>query len=284
MHSQTAPEEHVSISRAISREIDLPGARLRLLPRAAYRAAFTPTHLVIGFAFDIQRGSHAFASDRRVPFVTRPATTALTPPGCEVYSTSDTGGEYLTLEIATPEALGLSDPARGDVPEAAQSNLLAPQAGPAARRLRAGLLSGETSGLAAAEAALNLAEATLQAAGAQTVTVQRGGASLTDRRLRQLDELIESRLGGRLTIAEMAEALGLRPRFFLRAFRAATGTTPHAYLLERRLEAARRRLAIKDQTIATVAAAAGFASQAHLVSAFRRAFGLTPSAYRRAFA
>ncbi len=274
-----------AISQAISRDIDLPGARLCLLPRAAYRAAFTPEHLVVGFAFDIQRGSHAFASDRRIPFVTRPATAALTPPGCEVYSTSERGGEYLTLEITVPQVLGLPDPARGHLAETAQSNLIAPRVRPAAERLRAGLLSGEASGLAIAEAALDLTEATLQAAGtAQQTATRRGAASLTDRRLRQLDALIESRLGGRLTIAEMAEELGLRPRFFLRAFRAATGTTPHAYLLERRLEAARRRLASRDQTVASVAAATGFSSQAHLVSGFRRAFCLTPSAYRRAIA
>ena len=83
------------------------------------------------------------------------------------------------------------------------------------------------------------------------------------------------------SIEEMAATLGLRSRFFLRAFRAATGTTPHAYLLERRLEAARRRLKTTKASIGSIAAATGFASHAHLDTAFRRAFGTTPGAFRR---
>ena len=266
--------------RALASEIGLPGLRARLLPRQSYRANFTAERLVIGFAFDIQQGEHAFASDRRRPFATRPATMAVTRPGCEVFSASMGGGEYLTLEIAGPEALGLASPKPGGPP--ARSNLTAPGADRPAKRLRAWLLAGGRDDVAAAEAALDLAVAAMAAADGTVLAAGRSAASLTDRRLKRLDALIEDRLGGPLSIAEMAEALALSPRFFLRAFRAATGTTPHAYLLERRLEAARCALAKGREPIAAIAAASGFSSQAHLDSAFRRAFGLTPSAFRSA--
>jgi AraC family transcriptional regulator len=261
----------------ISHEIDVEGLIVRLLPRAPYCTAFTPSRLVIGFAFDVQSGDHAFASDRILPFVTRPATAAVTPPGCEVYSSSNQGGEYLTVEIAGPETLGLVEG------RPAQTNLVVPRASQIARRLRVLLVTGQASALGAAESAQELAGVTLDAAYGGAARKERGAGSLTDQRLRKLNELIEARLGDRLTIGQMAAALGLQPRFFLRAFRAATGTTPHAYLLERRLETARQRLKTTNARIASIAAATGFASQAHLDYAFGRAFELTPSAFRKTF-
>jgi AraC-like DNA-binding protein len=78
---------------------------------------------------------------------------------------------------------------------------------------------------------------------------------------------------------DLAAAAGV-DRFRLnRAFRAAFGRSPHAYLVRLRLRAARRRLA-EGETPALVAAEVGFADQSHLGRWFRRAYGLTPAAYR----
>src|SRR5262245_48471917 len=70
-----------------------------LLPRLPYETAYTPDVAVIGFAYERQFGIHAFASDRRSGFRTRPNSLAYVPAGCDVYSCSPTGGEYLTLRI-----------------------------------------------------------------------------------------------------------------------------------------------------------------------------------------
>ncbi|WP_298960838.1 AraC family transcriptional regulator [uncultured Methylobacterium sp.] len=78
----------------------------------------------------------------------------------------------------------------------------------------------------------------------------------------------------------LARAAGAADRFQLvRAFRAAYGTSPHAYLVQIRLVEARRRLKA-GETPAAVAAACGFADQSHLGRWFRRAYGVTPAAYR----
>lgn len=78
----------------------------------------------------------------------------------------------------------------------------------------------------------------------------------------------------------LAQQAGAADRFQLaRAFRAAYGTSPHAYLLQTRLVAARRLLA-KDHEPAAVAAACGFADQSHLGRRFRAAYGITPGGYR----
>jgi AraC-like DNA-binding protein len=65
-----------------------------------------------------------------------------------------------------------------------------------------------------------------------------------------------------------------------RAFKAAYGIAPHAYLVQLRLATARRMLARGEQP-ATVAMALGFADQSHLGRWFVRAYGLTPALYRK---
>jgi AraC-like DNA-binding protein len=78
----------------------------------------------------------------------------------------------------------------------------------------------------------------------------------------------------------LAREAGAADRFRLaRAFRAAYGTSPHAYLVQIRLLRARGMLAGGGRP-AAVAAECGFADQSHLGRWFRRAYGLTPAAYR----
>jgi AraC-like DNA-binding protein len=79
---------------------------------------------------------------------------------------------------------------------------------------------------------------------------------------------------------ELARLAGI-DRFRLhREFRDAFGRSPHAYLVQLRLKQAKARLAA-GQGPAKVAAAVGFADQSHLGRWFRRAYGMTPAAYRR---
>ncbi|WP_108124768.1 AraC family transcriptional regulator [Saccharospirillum mangrovi] len=81
-------------------------------------------------------------------------------------------------------------------------------------------------------------------------------------------------------LSEMAQALGTDRFRLSRAFKAAYGLAPHAYLIQWRLTQARRLLAL-GQTPAQVAADLGFADQSHLGRWFRRAYQLTPADYRR---
>src|SRR5712691_4859096 len=66
-----------------------------------------------------------------------------------------------------------------------------------------------------------------------------------------------------------------------RQTRTSTGATPRAFIEQRRIERARALIEDTDQPLAEIAAATGFATQSHLTTAFRRATGFTPAAYRR---
>jgi AraC-like DNA-binding protein len=78
---------------------------------------------------------------------------------------------------------------------------------------------------------------------------------------------------------ELETLTGLSRYDLARQFRLRFGTSPHRYLLMRRLEAARRQIHL-DRPLAEVAADAGFADQAHFTRVFKAAVGLTPARYR----
>jgi AraC family transcriptional regulator len=94
--------------------------------------------------------------------------------------------------------------------------------------------------------------------------------------------LLQVRLGDALTLTGLAQALDTSPYHLCRTFRASTGTTLHAYRNELRLRASLERLAEPGIDITNVALDLGYSSHSHFTAAFRRAFGQTPSAARRA--
>lgn len=103
------------------------------------------------------------------------------------------------------------------------------------------------------------------------------------RRLRQALERIDDDPAAAHALADLALLAGLSRFQLLRAFVRMTGLTPHAYVVQRRLDLARRTLR-GGAAPAEAAAAAGFADQSHLHRAFVARYGLTPGRYGAAFA
>ncbi|MBN9157832.1 helix-turn-helix domain-containing protein [Microbacterium sp.] len=81
-----------------------------------------------------------------------------------------------------------------------------------------------------------------------------------------------------------AGAVHLSRRTFTRRFRDRTGSSPGDWLLQRRLDEARRLLEASDLPVEAVAHRTGFGSAVTLRHHFRARFGTTPGAHRRAFA
>jgi AraC family transcriptional regulator len=69
---------------------------------------------------------------------------------------------------------------------------------------------------------------------------------------------------------------------FLRKFRTEFGCPPHAYVMQRRIEHAKRQMARRDIPLKVVAADCGFSDQSHMTRVFRRLLGTTPAEYRNA--
>jgi AraC-like DNA-binding protein len=82
-----------------------------------------------------------------------------------------------------------------------------------------------------------------------------------------------------LKLEDVCEAAGLSASHLIRAFKQRYGMTPHAYLINRRIQYSRAQLR-RGRLIADVALDAGFADQAHLQRTFKRLVAATPGQYR----
>jgi AraC family transcriptional regulator len=106
---------------------------------------------------------------------------------------------------------------------------------------------------------------------------------LDRRRLDRILEYIETHLDGDITVSDLADAACFSLFHFVRAFHAAMGCPPHAYLSERRLDRAKQLLAHSDTSLVNVALTCRFSGQANFTKAFTRAMGVSPGRFRRAF-
>ncbi|WNW09901.1 AraC family transcriptional regulator [Pseudomonas sp. DTU_2021_1001937_2_SI_NGA_ILE_001] len=99
--------------------------------------------------------------------------------------------------------------------------------------------------------------------------------------VRRAQDLIQSCFDERLSISQVASAVGLSEYHFMRSFRRQTGMTVHAYITQVRLQAAKDRLA-KGMSAAQTAISVGFFDQSHFTNRFRASFGVTPGRFAEA--
>ncbi|KAA0984239.1 helix-turn-helix transcriptional regulator [Pseudomonas sp. ANT_J12] len=241
---------------------------LQLLPRAAYSARDPAQWHTLGVTLERQQGVHAIDSDRRVDFDTLPGVLAHTPVGVEVFSESASGGEYLLLRVDERFARQHLPSVNHRIQFAGQSEALG-----LARTLRRLLLDPQPDALALEQAALQL----VGQAGVKT------DSRTTPKALTRVMDQIAEQFHQPLRLEQLAVTYGHNELRFLRDFTRAIGLTPHAYLVEVRLQAARRMIEQTDLPLASIALDAGFAHQSHMGSAFRKHLAMTPSQYRSRF-
>jgi AraC-like DNA-binding protein len=135
--------------------------------------------------------------------------------------------------------------------------------------------------LAADGLTVALAEGLVAGEGAPT-SIGRRVDTVAVERARQF---LDAERGRLVRASELESITGLGRYDLCRQFRIALGTSPHRYLLLRRLDDARARLGAPRARafpgkLAEIATEVGFADQAHFTRAFRAAFGVTPGCYR----
>jgi len=102
-------------------------------------------------------------------------------------------------------------------------------------------------------------------------------------RVRAARETLHDDPRERWTLSSLARHVGLHPSHLARSFREHHGCTIGEYLRALRLNAIARSLALGQRTISELVLEQGFADHSHGTRAFRRQFGTTPAAFRRAF-
>jgi AraC-like DNA-binding protein len=96
----------------------------------------------------------------------------------------------------------------------------------------------------------------------------------------QLRELLDEHLTARVSLARAAAALDRSVPHLVRSFTRRYGLSPYAYVVGRRIDAA-RRLLLQGAQPAEVATAVGFYDQAHFTRHFKRHTSATPASYAR---
>ena len=101
-------------------------------------------------------------------------------------------------------------------------------------------------------------------------------------RVTRAERIIEERLRSPLDLIDLAKAVAVSPRTLQREFRKVLGTTPQAYLLARRLEAAKQQLRKGSlSTVADVSDLYGFSHPSRFAEQYKRHFGECPSSLTR---
>ena len=92
---------------------------------------------------------------------------------------------------------------------------------------------------------------------------------------------IDQRLHRTIRARDLSAVAQRSTAHFSKSFKQALGETPHAYVARRRLERACHLMITSSASLSEIALSVGFSDQAHLCRLFRRAFGQSPSSWRR---
>lgn len=100
------------------------------------------------------------------------------------------------------------------------------------------------------------------------------------RNMAEIRDYIDRHFAQALSINRLAGLASLSPFQFIRAFRAATGETPHQYVRARRIARARELLVNTPMSVTDICDAVGFRSLGSFSAVFKRLTGQAPAQYR----
>jgi AraC family transcriptional regulator len=146
------------------------------------------------------------------------------------------------------------------------------------------MLSARTAGTAKRVAAfahllaLHLAEQYTNVAAQRPE--QRGGLPIA--RLRKIEDYVRGHLAENICIKALAELAGLSPFHFARAFKQATGMTPHQFVVRERMLHAQQLIRETSRSLIDIALEVGYTSPSHFAQVFRREVGMAPTQFRNA--
>ncbi|GAB5482632.1 MAG: hypothetical protein Pars92KO_23890 [Parasphingorhabdus sp.] len=106
------------------------------------------------------------------------------------------------------------------------------------------------------------------------------GHCLTQSQSAEITQYIERNMDQAIKVEHLADRLNMGTSMFAKRFQASFGMSPYQYLIEQRLDEAKRLLRNTSWPIAEIALAVGFSNQAHFTTSFRQAVKVTPHSYR----
>jgi len=138
-----------------------------------------------------------------------------------------------------------------------------------------GALYSESMGLAFA---LHL----LEQHGERTSKLPRPRGRLSSLQLKQVLDFIHDYLTDELSLVDLATQANLSAYHFARLFKQSIGLSPHQYVLQNRVERARRLIESGHLTLTDIGFQVGFYDQAHFTKAFKQLVGVSPKVFAKA--
>ena len=118
-------------------------------------------------------------------------------------------------------------------------------------------------------------------AGGERIEVAPARGGLVGWQQRTVTAYIEEHLAEQIPLATLARLVRLSPDYFCRAFKQSFGEPPHRYHNARRIEQAKMLLGEPAPSVTEIGLRLGFSDTSSFSTAFRKAIGLTPTAYHR---
>lgn len=255
-------------SSAFWRDLSLPHVETRRAcsSRACYKAHHHPTFSIGA----VDAGGSIFTGSSNATVKLRPGSLVLVPAGC-VHACNPLPGNTWSYQMLHLEAQWLQEHApalNGDTARVLHCPTLYAQ------------FCAMNAMLFSTASALDKDAALLAFLGACTDACAETLPSERKRLPQQLAQVCATlHAQPSASLAQLAQSAGMSRFQLIRAFRAATGMTPHAYQLNAQINNARSRLQT-GATLAQVAYELGFADQSHFQRVFKAHTGMTPGRYR----
>ena len=103
----------------------------------------------------------------------------------------------------------------------------------------------------------------------------------TDTVIKQSIRYMKEHLFEPITVADVAQAVGLSPSHFSRQFKRHTGYSPYEYIILRRLDKAKYMLTSTQLTVKQIAFSIGYNSEENFIHSFQKNVGISPSLFRK---
>lgn len=101
------------------------------------------------------------------------------------------------------------------------------------------------------------------------------------RRIKDAISYMEQHYENEISLNQIAQIMGMTPTYFSRFFKMASGQTFHSYLTWIRLRHAQQMLLNQEETVTEIAMNSGFPNVKAFIEAFKKEYGMTPTAYQK---
>jgi AraC family transcriptional regulator len=220
------------------------------------------------------------AGKERVTAPLYPGSLVTIPAGYSVKSLAWIGSHEQTIVVFSPETLDgfeLKGRGTGVVRPAARFGFSDRGIEGIMRTMRLEIESGCPSGALFGESmSLALVARLASDAWKKSPAAASLKAALTSAQQQRVRNYIAQNLTQELTLAELAQLIDASPGHFTRLFRNTFGVPPYHYIIEQRIDEAKRLMATGQSSILEIALLLGFSSQSHFTVTFRKLTGTTP--------